>query len=566
MLSSDKPLPAALVWDWMHQVANGMHFLHSNRIVHRDLKSPNILIGHNYVLKISDFGSARSMDSGASTRMSFAGTVAWMAPEVVRNEPCSDKVDVWSFGVIVWELLTGATPYLGIESAVLIMGIGYGRFALPVPASMPDGCRLLMRQCWDPKPRNRPTFRQILMHLEILSDELLNSEKFSDDTAFHKARSQWRENVTKVAQATPSVDGSTMMKQNLLNGNFFTDGWVDGQQAELVKKREEELRHVQEIRQLYEEKLRRVQALYLDLSSCMLSVRDRELDLDKREAELKREANRLRQQQFISNNPPITPSSFLSQQLSLPPQSSATEHLDDKGSVTFAGRFSHSANNGKAGNPNNPKLRLFDQHSRPLSALNLFGAPREAAKGGTHATTSGKKFVRRSFATDNRPRSSILSRSSDLNSTGVFTIQGADFSRTYHDYGGFSLPTKTAAPLPNQPRISSTSNTSLASSGSSNDFGSTYPQVATIKKPLNHSLNIAALPSPVAEVSEDNLLADQEELVKEMKRQLSARSLARLTSSSKRPAEAPVNLNIKRNSLTGDTDSGVAGSPCDEKT
>jgi mitogen-activated protein kinase kinase kinase 13 len=67
-----------------------MSYLHSHKIIHRDLKSPNILIGNEEVIKISDFGTARPFDH--STKMSFAGTCAWMAPEIIRNEPCSEKV------------------------------------------------------------------------------------------------------------------------------------------------------------------------------------------------------------------------------------------------------------------------------------------------------------------------------------------------------------------------------------------------------------------------------------------------------------------------------------------
>jgi mitogen-activated protein kinase kinase kinase 13 len=63
-------------------------------LIPRDLKSPNILVAEHDVIKISDFGTSR-MWNEKSTKMSFAGTVAWMAPEVIRNEPCSEKVDVW---------------------------------------------------------------------------------------------------------------------------------------------------------------------------------------------------------------------------------------------------------------------------------------------------------------------------------------------------------------------------------------------------------------------------------------------------------------------------------------
>lgn len=88
-------LPPVQVIDWSKQIASGMNYLHHHKIIHRDLKSPNVLIAADYVLKISDFGTSRQLNDDRSTKMSFAGTVAWMAPEVIRNEPCSEKVDVW---------------------------------------------------------------------------------------------------------------------------------------------------------------------------------------------------------------------------------------------------------------------------------------------------------------------------------------------------------------------------------------------------------------------------------------------------------------------------------------
>ncbi|KAI0211951.1 Mitogen-activated protein kinase kinase kinase 13-A [Lamellibrachia satsuma] len=97
VLRDGKQLPPSLLYDWARQITNGMSYLHSHKIIHRDLKSPNVLISKGDVAKISDFGTSREWNE-KSTKMSFAGTVAWMAPEVIRNEPCSEKVDIWSFG------------------------------------------------------------------------------------------------------------------------------------------------------------------------------------------------------------------------------------------------------------------------------------------------------------------------------------------------------------------------------------------------------------------------------------------------------------------------------------
>lgn len=104
-LANTESLTPSLLADWSHQIASGMAYLHDCSIIHRDLKSPNVLLSYGKLLKICDFDTSRQMNAGQNRRqMSLAGTVSWMAPEMIRNEQCSEKIDVWSYGVILWEL------------------------------------------------------------------------------------------------------------------------------------------------------------------------------------------------------------------------------------------------------------------------------------------------------------------------------------------------------------------------------------------------------------------------------------------------------------------------------
>ncbi|XP_037573847.1 mitogen-activated protein kinase kinase kinase 12-like isoform X2 [Dermacentor silvarum] len=254
-LKNGRIIPPATVVEWSKHIASGMNYLHSRSIIHRDLKSPNILISYNDVLKISDFGTSRQW-SERSTKMSFAGTVAWMAPEVIRNEPCSEKVDIWSYGVVMWELLNCETPYKDVDSNAIIWGVGNNSLHLPVPASCPDGFRLLMRQCWSPKPRNRPSFRHILMHLDIAAVEILSTPKES----YFAAQAGWKEEIRRYMQS------------------IRQEGQPQGEQ-ELIRRRREELRHAQDIRLHYERKLERTNNLYMEFTACLLQLEQREREI-----------------------------------------------------------------------------------------------------------------------------------------------------------------------------------------------------------------------------------------------------------------------------------------------
>lgn len=107
--------------------------------------------------------------------MTFAGTVAWMAPEAIRELACSEKVDVWSFGIVIWELLTRQIPYDGMEQSAIMYSVGMGKLKLPIPATCPTGFKLIMEMCWKVNPKNRPSFKLICTHLAIASVEVTKS-------------------------------------------------------------------------------------------------------------------------------------------------------------------------------------------------------------------------------------------------------------------------------------------------------------------------------------------------------------------------------------------------------
>ncbi|XP_050091502.1 mitogen-activated protein kinase kinase kinase 12 isoform X2 [Anopheles aquasalis] len=253
---------------WSHQIALGMQYLHSHKIIHRDLKSPNILIGDNEVIKISDFGTSREWNE-ISTKMSFAGTVAWMAPEVIRNEPCNEKVDIWSYGVVLWELLTGEVPYKNVDSSQIIFGVGNNSLYLPIPGSCPEGFKLLIKQCWSAKPRNRPSFKIILQHLDIAGRELLQACAKEQYAGYYETQKSWREEIRS---------HMTKLTSNGMN--------IQKYEQDLIQKRKDEWKHAQDIRMMYERRLERTNTLYLQLSAYYLQLEQKEREIAEREKQL----------------------------------------------------------------------------------------------------------------------------------------------------------------------------------------------------------------------------------------------------------------------------------------
>uniref|UniRef100_I3KK13 Mitogen-activated protein kinase kinase kinase n=1 Tax=Oreochromis niloticus TaxID=8128 RepID=I3KK13_ORENI len=264
VLRAGRKITPSLLVDWSMGIAGGMNYLHLHKIIHRDLKSPNMLITHDDLVKISDFGTSKEL-SDKSTKMSFAGTVAWMAPEVIRNEPVSEKVDIWSFGVVLWEMLTGEIPYKDVDSSAIIWGVGNNSLQLPIPESCPDGFKILLRQCWNCKPRNRPSFRQILLHLDIASADVLSTPQ----ETYFKSQAEWREEVKQHFEKIKS-DGTCLHRLD----------------EELINRRREELRHALDIREHYERKLERANNLYMELSAVMLQLELKEKELQRREQSL----------------------------------------------------------------------------------------------------------------------------------------------------------------------------------------------------------------------------------------------------------------------------------------
>ncbi|KAI9401436.1 hypothetical protein POPTR_001G123500v4 [Populus trichocarpa] len=154
--------------------AFGMEYLHSKNIVHFDLKCDNLLVNLKDPLrpicKVGDFGLSKIKRNTLVTG-GVRGTLPWMAPELLNgsSSKVSEKVDVFSFGIVLWEILTGEEPYANMHYGAIIGGIVNNTLRPPVPSFCDSEWRLLMEQCWAPDPLARPSFTEITRRLRVMS-------------------------------------------------------------------------------------------------------------------------------------------------------------------------------------------------------------------------------------------------------------------------------------------------------------------------------------------------------------------------------------------------------------
>lgn len=161
----------------IYGIASGMNFLHSNNIIHRDLKPENIFMDTNLFPKIGDFGLLKDTNNLTITMTGLIGSPAYMAPEIINEEGYIKASDVYAFGIILSEILSGQKPYSQhkkLSSYALLLKVVNGYRPLLDP-SIPEAYKELIQRCWHQEPSCRPTFDQIV-------SELQNNTSFISET------------------------------------------------------------------------------------------------------------------------------------------------------------------------------------------------------------------------------------------------------------------------------------------------------------------------------------------------------------------------------------------------
>nr|GMD53662.1 serine/threonine-protein kinase TIO [Ipomoea batatas] len=162
ILEDDKCLPEEQVQAIAKQLVRALYYLHSNRIIHRDMKPQNILIGSGSVVKLCDFGFARAMSTNTVVLRSIKGTPLYMAPELVREQPYNHTADLWSLGVILYELFVGQPPFYTNSVYALVRHII--KDPVKYPDNMSSNFRTFLKGLLNKVPQNRLTWPALLEH------------------------------------------------------------------------------------------------------------------------------------------------------------------------------------------------------------------------------------------------------------------------------------------------------------------------------------------------------------------------------------------------------------------
>ncbi|XP_072300560.1 mitogen-activated protein kinase kinase kinase 20 isoform X1 [Eucyclogobius newberryi] len=202
------------VMTWAAEIAKGMQYLHSEapvKVIHRDLKSRNVVLAANRTLKICDFGASKFLTH--TTHMSLVGTFPWMAPEVIQSLPVSETCDTFSYGVVLWEMLTREIPFKGLEGLQVAWLVVEKNERLTIPSGCPSSFAELMRSCWKTDPKERPMFKQILCTLESMSRD---SQLPQQCNSFLHNKAEWRCEIEATLERLKKLERDLSTKEQEL--------------------------------------------------------------------------------------------------------------------------------------------------------------------------------------------------------------------------------------------------------------------------------------------------------------------------------------------------------------
>lgn len=217
ILEDDRNLGEPEVRKIAQQLVHALYYLHSHRIIHRDMKPQNILISANGIVKLCDFGFARSMSTNTIVLTSIKGTPLYMAPELVQELPYNHTVDLWSLGVIIYELFVGTPPFYTNSIYTLIHLIV--KDPVKFPDNMSPEFKSFLQGLLNKTPSERLSWPELLQHPFVQETDQEKKDRkirheFYTNWAANEHHSGGKQNMNEVldagaddpASSTPSID------------------------------------------------------------------------------------------------------------------------------------------------------------------------------------------------------------------------------------------------------------------------------------------------------------------------------------------------------------------------
>jgi serine/threonine protein kinase len=213
-------------FDYFIQVINAVYYLHSNNIIHRDIKPENILIGDDNKLKLCDFGWAKELT--LENRSTFCGTMEYMAPEIVGSENYDYSVDIWSLGILLYEMLFGHSPFNGKDTNNIILNIKSHELNYDdTNKKISNSCKDLIQKLLNMNPQKRLKIKDILEHpfIKKHSKKFLSNKQLTNSINEDKIENQLNKKLNDINNSSNkkedvNLNGKKLIRSNTINKMF----------------------------------------------------------------------------------------------------------------------------------------------------------------------------------------------------------------------------------------------------------------------------------------------------------------------------------------------------------
>ena len=263
LIQKENGFPEHIAYKYFIQMVNAVYFLHQNNIIHRDIKPENILIGENGVLKLCDFGWAKEIT--VNNRSTFCGTIEYMAPEIVGSEKYDFGVDVWSLGVLLYELLMGHSPFKSNKEKNVMIKIKQHDLVFDKNRNLSENCINLINGLLDSNPATRLKIKDIFEHPFILINSKLymrsNKRKESlDDSSenilkyFNKKNVRFKEDF-QILREKFGFDSKSKFKDKMSSKQLKISSFKSDKNLVKIKRKQSskiEIKETQRLEQLYD--------------------------------------------------------------------------------------------------------------------------------------------------------------------------------------------------------------------------------------------------------------------------------------------------------------------------